>query len=310
MKDRLFIFIIFLAAAIGFPRFFSAPTAEVPESFNIYLSEEQRIVTLSAQDYLVGCLAAQIPLDYEQEALNAQAAAAMTYAVRLKEDFKSNPSEIPQGADLSDSSQLCQPYFTPEKCAEMYGDSYEKYLPALKKAAEYGAGHLITYENRPIYAVYHSVSAGRTCSAAAVWGREFDYIKPVDSRWDKEYINYECRNEMTVEQARKCLVKYKEDIATPADYSQWFSEMNANEDGYVITVKIGDNLFSGGDIWRIFGLRSTAFKVEYTDGIFTFITKGYGHGAGLSQYGANEMAKSGSTAEEILRHYYGAEVKF
>lgn len=310
MKDRLFIFIIFITAALGLPRLFSAPKPEAPQNFCIYLTEEARTITLTAEEYLVGCLAAQIPLDYEQEALNAQAAAAMTYAVRLKEDLKSNPADIPEEADLSDSSKVCQPYFTPEKCIEIYGESYEEYLPALKTAAEYGAKHLITYENQPIYAVYHSVSAGRTSSATGIWGREFDYLQPAESRWDKEYINYECRNEMTVEQARLRLVDYKSDIITPADYSKWFSEINANEDGYVISVKIGENLFTGGDIWRIFGLRSTAFKVEYTDGIFTFITKGYGHGAGLSQYGANEMAKRGSTAEEILYHYYGTDVDF
>lgn len=310
MKDRLFILIIFIAAALGLPRFFTAPESEIPQSFCVYLTEEERIAELSAEEYLIGCLAAQIPLDYAQEALNAQAAAAMTYAVRLKEDFKNNPADIPEGADLSDSGKVCQPYFTPEKCAETYGESYEKYLPALKIAAEYGAKHVMTFENRPIYAVYHSVSTGRTNSAVGIWGREFDYIRPADSHWDKEYINYECRNEMTVEQARICLVNHKADIVTPADYSKWFSEVNANEDGYVISVKIGENLFTGGDIWRIFGLRSTAFKVEYTDGIFTFITKGFGHGAGLSQYGANEMAKSGSTAEEILRHYYGGEIDF
>lgn len=307
MKDRLFIFILFIALAVFLPSFFEKEKISVPTEFRVYLTEENRIVTLTAEEYLTGCLAAQIPLDYEQEALNAQAAAAMTYGVRVMEDLKNT---IPEGADLSDDSKLCQPYFTPEKCAEMYGESYEKYLLALQKAAQYGAKHLITYENQPVYAVYHSVSAGRTCSALGVWGREFDYIQPVDSSGDKEYINYECRNEMTVEQARLCLVNYKSDIVTPADYSKWFSEINANEDGYVISVKIGENLFTGGDIWRIFGLRSTAFRVEYTDGIFTFITKGYGHGAGLSQFGANEMAKRGSTAEEILHHYYGADVDF
>ena len=132
----------------------------------------------------------------------------------------------------------------------------------------------------------------------------------MESEWDKSYINYECVNEMTAEQARLCLVNYKQGIETPADYSRWFSEFNADENGYVISVKIGENLFSGGDIWRIFGLRSTAFTVEYRNGIFVFTTKGYGHGAGLSQYGANEMAKTGKTAEEILRHYYGEKVEF
>ncbi len=313
MKDRLFIFICFAAAAFLLPVFFTeteaVQTAEMSETVNVYIEETQEIRTLSWEEYLTGCLAAQIPLDYEQEALNAQAAAAMTYAHRLIADL-GDKKEIPPEADISDSSSLCQPYYTPEKCAEIYGGSYDEYLPALKAAARYGATHIITYENQPIYAVYHSVSAGKTNSAESIWGRSFDYLKSVDSSWDRNYINYECRNEMTAEEARVCLVNYKDGIETPADYSRWFSEFNADENGYVISVKIGDNLFSGGDIWRIFGLRSTAFTVEYESGIFIFTTRGYGHGAGLSQYGANEMAKQGRTAEEILRYYYGENVEF
>lgn len=308
MKDRLFIIIIFLAAALGVPFLFGAAKAEMPEKIALYLTEEQSVTELTPEEYLLGCLSAQIPIDYEQEALNAQASAAMTYALRLMADFKLNNEEIPEGADLSDDSRTCQPYYTYEKALAAYGESYNDYLPALKKAAEYGAKHILTYKNEPIYAVYHSVSAGRTNSALGIWGRSFDYIKPVESKWDEDYINFECTNEMTAEQARLALVNYKEGISTPADYGKWFTELNADEGGYVISVKIGDNLFSGGDIWRIFGLRSTAFTVSYQGGIFTFITKGYGHGAGLSQYGANEMAKEGKTAAEILRYYYGEEV--
>lgn len=313
MKDRLFIFICFAAAAFGVPLFFTEAQAveqpQIPETINVYITETEEIRTLTWEEYLTGCLAAQIPLDYEQEALNAQAAAAMTYARRITDDLEES-GEIPDGADISDSSSLCQPYYTPEKCAEIYGGSYDEYLPRLKSAAEFGRNHIITYENQPIYAVYHSVSAGKTNTAEGIWGRSFEYLRSIDSTWDKNYINYECRNEMTAEQARLCLVAYKDNIGTPADYSKWFSQFNADENGYVISVKIGENLFSGGDIWRIFGLRSTAFTVEYQNGIFVFTTKGYGHGAGLSQYGANEMAKQGKTAEEILRHYYGENVEF
>ena len=310
IKDRLFIFLCFLGAAF-IPMLCFAETGEEtspPETLSLYLAETEEIIRLSWEDYLTGCLSAQIPLDYEQEALNAQASAAMTYALRLMADLKGN-GEIPDGADLSDDSRICQPYYTPEKCTEIYGDSYEEYLPCLKIAAQYGRNHVITYENEPIYAVYHSVSAGKTNSAHGIWGRDFDYLASVESGWDKSYINYECVNEMTAEQARLCLVNYEDGIETPADYSRWFSEFNADENGYVISVKIGDNLFSGGDIWRIFGLRSTAFTVEYRSGVFLFTTKGYGHGAGLSQYGANEMARTGKTAEEILRHYYGVAVE-
>lgn len=299
MKDRLFIAFFYAAVCVIFPFLglgYSERAVEFPEAVSVLITETGETVTLSAHEYLVGCLAAQIPLDYEQEALNAQAAAAYTYALRLLYD---NPD-----FQLSDDTKTCQPYFTPERCEKEYGEDYSRYLPALEQAADYGENHPIFYENEPIYAVYHSVSAGRTCSAYGVWGRELPYLKPVDSAADKLYTNYECSNEMTAEQVRCALVSYKSDIETPADYAKWFSEFNANEDGYVISAKIGENIFSGGDLWRILGLRSTAFTVSYRDGIFTFVTKGYGHGSGLSQYGANALAKEGKTAEEILQHYY------
>ena len=307
MKDRLFIFLLFITISFGLPKLFIKEIPAAPETVRLYISETKETLTLTMEEYVLGCISAQIPLDYEEEALKAQASAAMTYGIRLMNDLKGS-EEIPEGADLSDDSRICQPYFTPEKCLEMYGESYNEFLPKLKRAAEYGAKHIITYEKEPIYAVYHSVSAGRTRSALGVWGRDFEYIKPVESPWDEGYINFECTNEMTAEAARLKLVDYKRDIVTPADYGKWFSELNVNEDGYVISVRIGENIFSGGDIWRIFGLRSTAFTVEYINDIFIFTTKGYGHGAGLSQYGANEMAKSGKTAEEILSYYYGSEV--
>lgn len=315
MRDRLFILIFFLLLSTLLPLSFErkaerpgAPAAALPESFSVKITETGELRSVTPEEYLVGCLAAQIPLDYEQEALNAQAAAAYTYALRLALDGVCEKNG--ETALLSDDSRICQPYFTPEKCAEVYGGDYEKYLPNLKKAAQYGILHPITYKGEPIFAVYHSVSAGRTRSAYGVWGRELPYLNPADSFADKSYINYECVNEMTAEQARLLLAEAKGDIAVPVDCAKWFSEWNVNEDGYVISVKIGENLFSGGDIWRIFGLRSTAFTVSYQNGIFSFTTKGYGHGAGLSQYGANEMAKGGSSAEEILRHYYGSEVDF
>lgn len=305
MKDRLFILAFFLLLSAVLPPLTGARAAEkatlsLPDSFPILLTETGTLRTVTPEEYLVGCLAAQIPIDYAQEALNAQAAASYTYALRLAE----NAEALPDGALLSDDGKTAQPYFPPEKCAEVYGESYEKFLPRLKEAAAYGVSHPITYEGEPIYAVYHSVSAGRTSSAYGIWGREFPYLAPAESESDKNYISYECDNEMTVENARLALIAAKSDISTPADYGKWFSEINRNEDGYVISVRIGENLFSGGDVWRIFGLRSTAFDVSYQNGIFTFHTKGYGHGAGLSQYGANEMAKAGKTAEEILTHYY------
>lgn len=314
MKDMLIILVMFAAAIFGLPMLcggwqgLSSPVSEetpavFPDTVSVYMNGTGGIVTVSAEEYIEGCIAAQIPINYELEALKAQAAAAATYAMRLMTDLRDS-GKLPEGADISDDPQLCQPYYSPEKRTEEYGADYEKFREKVQTAAQFGKSHVLTKDGEPIYAVYHSVSAGRTCPSEYIWGISIDYLKAVDSPHDTEFINYECVNEMRSEEARLALIQYDPDIEIPADPAKWFTEFRTNEDGYVISVNIGKNTFSGGDIWRIFRLRSTAFTVTCTDGIFTFTTRGYGHGAGLSQYGANEMARSGKTAEQILAHYY------
>lgn len=306
MRDRLVIFLIFAVFSFSLPLFLgqeAKAAAVFPEEITLYREKTGETVTLSAKEYIVGCVSAQIPIDYEQQALNAQASASATYALRLMTDIKRG--EAPWGtADLSDSSASCQSYFDYQQCIESYGEEYKDFLPKIEGAAQYGLSHIITYENEPIYAVYHSVNAGKTASPEIIWGRSFPYLKPVESPWDKGYINYECSNEMTTEEARKLLISHKSDIEIPADFAKWFSEINVNESGYVISLRLGKTLLSGGDMWRIFGLRSPAFEISYADNVYTFKTKGFGHCVGLSQYGANEMAKSGKTADEILKYYY------
>ncbi len=306
MRDRLVIFLIFAVFSFSLPLFLgqeAKAAAVFPEEITLYREKTGETVTLSAKEYIVGCVSAQIPIDYEQQALNAQASAAATYALRLMTDIKRG--EAPWGtADLSDSSANCQSYFDYDQCIESYGEEYKDFLPKIEGAAQYGLSHIITYENEPIYAVYHSVNAGKTASPEIIWGRSFPYLKPVESPWDKGYINFECSNEMTTEEARRLLVSHKSDIEIPADFAKWFSEINVNESGYVISLRLGKALLSGGDMWRIFGLRSPAFEISYADNVYTFKTKGFGHCVGLSQYGANEMAKSGKTADEILKYYY------
>lgn len=312
MKDILIILLMFAAAIFALPLLTGykfQPAAQermsvtFPDTLNIYLTDKGSTAQITAEEYLEGCIAAQIPINYEPEALKAQASAAATYALRLMENLR-NSGNLPAGADISDDPQLCQPYYTPDRREEEYGADYEKFAENIRLAAQYGKQNIITYNGEPIYAVYHAVSAGRTCPSEYVWGISLDYLKAADSQNDKEFINFECVNEMRSEEARLALIHYDPDIEIPADCAKWFTDLRTNEDGYVISVNIGNNTFSGGDIWRIFGLRSTAFTVTYRDNIFTFTTKGHGHGAGLSQYGANEMAKSGKSAQEIIEHYY------
>ncbi len=318
MKDMLIILAMFAAAIFALPLLAQsagtspaaqvAMTAEFPDEVRIYLTGAQETVTVTAEEYLEGCLAAQIPINYRPEALKAQAAASATYALRLMAELAAS-GKLPDGADISDDRQLCQPYMPPAERESTYGADYAEYRENLQTAARYGLSHIILSEGEPIYAVYHSVSAGGTCPSEYVWGRALPYLRRAESPWDTSFINYECVNELRSEDIRLKLAAYDRNIEIPVDPARWFTELNADENGYVISVNIGKNTFSGGDIWRILGLRSTAFTVSYTDNIFTFTTKGFGHGAGLSQYGANEMAGSGSTADEILKHYYGNGVQ-
>lgn len=305
MKKYIAMTLIAAAAVLAVPKLFSpvigeAFPAKVQKEFTLVLTEKNETITLSAEDYLTGCLFAQTDVSYHIEALKAQACAAYTYALRLSED----------GAELSDSTSLCQPYFTPAKAKEYYGDSYEKYLPAVREAAAYGAQHPIYYENKPIYSVYHSVSAGATARPEYIWGKNLPYLARVDCSADKSFSSFETENEMTAENVRQRLIEFDPEANMPLDYSLWFSDIKKDECGYVISANAGGKTLSGGDLWRILGTRSTAFDIKWTGMNFKITTKGCGHGAGMSQYTANQMAKQGKTAVEILEYFYrGAKVR-
>jgi len=269
-----------------------------PETFRLLLTETGEIAEISAVDYLIGCLFAQIPPGYHSEALNAQAVAAHTYALRLA--LNNAGSE----ADFSNSSVTCQPYFTETQAREYYGEEYALYFPKIKQAAEYGATRVITYNNEPIYAVYHSVSAGATNTARYVWGVDFPYLQSVPSAWDREFANFVSTNEISTLGMRDLLLSFDPDIIMPLDFTQWFAEFTSDRNGYVMEVNARNTTLSGGDLWRILNLRSAAFEINYTGGVFVATTLGHGHGVGLSQFGADYMARRGHDSDDILKYYY------
>lgn len=308
----LVLFLVFWLGVTGVSGIKSEISGNIAEktTVRVLLEETGEVVSLTKEEYLIGCLFAQIPVDYELEALKAQAVAAHTYYLRLVLNNQRYPDLAPENADVTDSSSRFQAYFTPEKAKEYYGDVYETYYEAVSAAARFGSRYGIYYDTEPIYAVYHSVSTGKTNTAYPVWGRDFPYLKSVDSEWDTDFLHYQTTNEMTTEKARECLMAFNPDIQMPLDYEKWFSGIKRNEDGYVLSLMVGDTLLSGGDLWRIFHLRSSAFDVEFTGEFFLFTTYGYGHGVGLSQFGANAMAKEGKNWQEILLYYYtGVEIR-
>jgi stage II sporulation protein D len=275
-----------------------------PENFRLLLTETGEIIEISTLDYLIGCLFAQIAPGYHIEALKAQAAAAHTYALRITLNNQKDNNNQLGGADISDNSVTCQPFFTIERAREHYGTQFVIFYDKIRQAAEYGASQIILHNNEPIYAVYHSVSAGATNTARYIWGVDFPYLQSVPSDWDREFLNFNATNEISTSDMRRLLLSFDQNIIMPLDYAQWFSEYAADNTGYVMAVSARNLTLSGGDLWRLLNLRSTAFRIEFRNGVFIAITQGHGHGAGLSQFGADYMAQRGHTAEQILNYYY------
>jgi stage II sporulation protein D len=268
---------------------------EFPRTVSLLLTETEEILQISITDYLIGCLFAQIPVTYHEQALNAQAVAAHTYLLRLLHD----------GVVISDDPAVCQPFFTEERARSHYGDEYDKYLTIVTRAARYGSRRAIFHDDEPIHAVYHAISAGVTNTAHSVWGQDFPYLRSVESSWDREHPSFSVVNEIPSEEIRLAMFAYNRTASMPVDFARWFVNPIKNEYGYVISVRVGDTLLSGGDMWRIFELRSTSFELSFrSGGIFVVETRGFGHGVGLSQHGADVLGRRGFTSEDILAHYY------
>jgi stage II sporulation protein D len=293
-----------------------APASDLPkeeDTVTLLLGGSNRIQTLGMTEYLIGCVFAQMPANYHIEALKAQAIAAHTYAERLILNNRENPESAPSfttsdgivvTADLTDDPSAGLPYFDEQQARDFYGEEYDGFYAQVKAAADYAADKTITYNDEPIYAVFTALSNGVTNTATDVWGKNFPYLQSVPSDWDGEYRNFERTNEMTVQRVRLALMDSDLTLNLPVDYAMWFSDVKKNTFGYVQSVSAGDATLSGGDMWRLLSLVSADFDVSFDGSAFRFVTRGAGHGAGMSQYGANYLANNGMDAESIIYYYY------
>ena len=264
------------------------------------------VATMAMDDYLWCVVAAEMPAAFEPEALKAQAVAARTYTYAKMERTTGTHPE----ADVCTDITCCQAYRTREDAAASWGTNAQMYTDKIAAAVADTDGVAVLYEGSPIQAVFFSSADGRTVDAVEVWGNSVPYLTGVDSPEGEEVPNYHSTVTLTAEEFKsKLLAKYPgADLS--GDPSGWFSHTVSNSAGGVSSVDVGGVTVSGQELRTLFSLRSTSFIVSAGAEGVTFSVTGYGHGVGMSQYGANALAQEGKSYEEILKWYYtGVEVE-
>ncbi|WP_298024238.1 stage II sporulation protein D [uncultured Dysosmobacter sp.] len=251
--------------------------------------------------YLVGVVRAEMPASFEQEALKAQAVAARTYTL-YKIQTGGNHGDA---ADICTDSTCCQAYISEERARSNWGEDADAYEKKIEEAVTGTDGQAILYGGVPILAVFHSSSAGLTRAAGEVWINDLPYLQAVASPEAKDAIpNYYSRAEFTAEEFRTRFLAAHPEADLSGAVSGWLGNAVTDTAGSVDTLSVGGVTVKGSELRSILGLRSACFEWEVQEGKLVFFVTGYGHGVGLSQYGANQMAAEGAGYQEILTHYY------
>ena len=279
--------------------------ADETTSIRVKLSDGT-VTEMTMADYLWRVVAAEMPASFEPQALRAQAVCARTYSL-WKMGANAHKD---QEADICADSGCCPAYIDPQKAKENWNDNAQSYTEKITQAVSDTAGQVMTYDGKPIQAVFFSSSTASTEDAQAVWGNSLPYLVSVSSPEGEEVPNYYSTVTLTREEVEKKVKEAYPDADLSGDPAGWLSGMTLTASGRVGSMKVGGVELSGGAVRTLFGLRSACFQVTYQENQFTFSVTGYGHGVGMSQYGANAMAAQGSSWRDILTHYYtGVEIQ-
>jgi len=269
------------------PQSQQSPEVEPEETMvTVFRVEKNEYHDLPLEEYLVGVVSGEMPASYEIEALKAQAVAARTYTLNIMET-ESAIYDTVQHQVYMDQSQL----------KERWGNDFDQYYNKVKRAVDETKSKTIEYNGERITPLYFSISNGYTENSEDYWENEIPYLKSVSSEWDKTAPKYEEVVEFDLKTLR---TKFNNSKLT----KKGFTILSRTEGKNVDEVLIGDKVYSGREVRELLGLRSSDFSFEFKDNKMLITTRGYGHGVGMSQYGANQLAKMGKSYKEILQYYY------
>ena len=261
---------------------------------------------VNIDNYLCNVVSAEMPADYEIEAIKAQAVVARTYTIYKIKNKKH------ENADICDDSTCCQAWVDKETRFSRWEESKrESNWEKIQKCIQETQGQIITYQNQPINAFFHANSGGKTELPVNVWGGTgLPYLQVVETAGEEGYKQYESEVELTQDELIEKLKTKYSDISIDFSNQEDLKILEYTDSGRVKTVKFGNHEISGIETRTLLGLKSTNFEISKENDKIKFTVKGYGHGVGMSQTGADAMAKQGKNYKEIINHFYsGVEIK-
>lgn len=264
------------------------------------------IEELNLDQYLYGVVSSEMPANFEEEALKAQAVVARTYTI-----YKITNGNKHENADICDDSQCCQAWISKEARFEKWNETErENNWSKIVSAVESTKGKIIMYEGKPINAFFHSNSGGKTEIASSVWGgKDEPYLQAVETSGESNYTQYSSELTISKEEFIEKIKQYHSDFEIDFSSDNQIEVLEYTEGQRIKKIKIGNLELAGTEIRNIFGLKSAKFEILVERENVKFNVLGYGHGVGMSQTGADSMAKEGKNYEEIIKHYYtGVEI--
>lgn len=244
------------------------------------------VINLNMTDYLIGVVSSEMPASFNLEALKAQSVLARTYALKAKQT----------GKKLTDTVST-QSYIDIDQMKNKWGKSFNTYYNKIKNAVENTNGEYLSYNGNYIEALYHSTNNGKTESSLDVFGNYYPYLISVSSEYDKNASSYLRTINMPID-------TISNKLGLSLNNDSVINILSYTDGGNIKEININGNNFSGKKVRELLGLRSADFDISISDNNANITTRGYGHGVGMSQYGANGMANAGYSYKDILSHYY------
>lgn len=251
----------------------------------VKLKYNDEIIEMTLENYLIGVLSCEMPALFHSEALKAGAVAARTYYYNKKIHTKDY---------IADNNEQC--FINKEEMKQKWDNDFDLYYSYIKEAVDTTSDEVILYNDEVINAYYFSISNGKTEECSKVFGYDYPYLISTDSSWDIDNKNYKKELILTTSEFKDKLNIIENEIK--------INDIIRNESGRVDKIIINNKDYTGVSFRKLFNLRSTDFDIYLDKENIKIITRGYGHGVGMSQYGANEMAKMGYSFKDILKHYY------